>query len=127
MSSTTTTQTVPSYSMGRTLADYDLHHSEPAPETRRAGEDQDEGTEERHNNPPTWETEYRRVPPHRPINRNIDIASRSITLNGAEAFFVYNMFQGIRIVEVSTAFWAFPFVALGGGRDGDGARGHCGS
>lgn len=99
---TTTTQTVPTYSMGRTLADYDLHHSEPAaPEPRQAGEEDQDGSTEKHSNPPDWETEYRRVPPHRPVNRNLDIASRSITLNGVETFFVYNMFHGIRIVEVS--------------------------
>lgn len=104
MSSTTTTQTVPRYSIARTLADYDLHHSEATAETKRT-EEGDQNTRsdstEQGNNPSTWEREYRRVPPHRPVNRELDVASRSITLNGVETFFVYNMFNGIRIVEVS--------------------------
>jgi hypothetical protein len=105
MSTTTTTQTVPRYSIARTLADYDLHHSTPAAEKEGAGEGDESAQLDRNaeqgNNPPGWETEYRRVPPHRPVNRELDVASRSVTLNGVETFFVYNMFNGIRIVEVS--------------------------
>lgn len=100
---TTTTQTVPRYSIARTLADYDLHHS---PADNKGSEDEEADTQngqadsDNNTDPQNWETEYRRVPPHRPVNREIDIASRSVTLNGIETFFVYNMFNGIRIVEV---------------------------
>jgi hypothetical protein len=107
MSTTTvTTQTVPRYSIVRTLADYDIHHSRSAGETGGTKEEEDheaaqpESTEQG-NNPPIWETQYRRVPPHRPVNREIDVASRSITLNAFETFFIYSMFTGIRMVEVS--------------------------
>jgi hypothetical protein len=98
---TTTTQAVPRYSIARTLADYDLHHSTPEKPQAEGEAEQSASAAPETGNPPTWETEYRRVPPHRPVNTQIDVASRSITLNGIETFFVYNMFNGIRIVEVS--------------------------
>ena len=101
--SVTTTKTRPTYSIARTLADYELHHSEPRADA--AGEAAEPASQLRsgnavQGNPPTWETDWRRVPPYRPVNRELDVASRSITLNAVETFFVYNMFHGIQIVEV---------------------------
>jgi len=99
--SVTTTQNPVVYSISRTLADYDLLHSEqqidgsqpvadpnphPAPFTE--------------SNPEGWETEYRRVPAYRPINYDLDFTSRNTTTNNIERFFLINMFGGIRLVEV---------------------------
>ncbi|KAF2152846.1 hypothetical protein K461DRAFT_320610 [Myriangium duriaei CBS 260.36] len=105
--STTTTENPVTYSIVRTLADYELHHSGASasgpvaapsshPPPRRIGQDQ---------NPADWLTEYRRVPPYRPVNTELDFASRNQTLNGIERAFIANMFGGIRIVELLNKTW----------------------
>ena len=97
--SVTTTQNPQTYSIARTLADYNLHHSELDSEEHDATL----------NHRPTattasvvdsWETEYRRVPQPRPIDRELDFDSRNTTLNNIERFFLFNMFGGILIVQV---------------------------
>lgn len=99
--SVTLTENRTTYNFARTLADYDLHHSEAlegvsAEPNQRATP---EGTGE---NPPDWVDEYRRVPEYRPIDHTIDFAYRSVYQNGFEQTFLWNMFTGIRLVSVST-------------------------
>jgi len=94
-STNTTTQTVL-----HVLADYDLHHSgdpknpsEPAPPNYNitaCGE-----------NPLGWDTEHRRVPPYRPINRNLDMTLRPGGMNIAESIFIATMLNGVHLTAVS--------------------------
>ncbi|GAM87651.1 hypothetical protein ANO11243_056780 [Dothideomycetidae sp. 11243] len=106
--SVTTSQNPITYSIQRTLADYDLHHSTPS-----SDDDVFDPSLNTHPQPastiqafgPQWETQYRRVPPHAPVNTGLDIASRSITLNNAERFFIFNMFNGILIVQALNRAW----------------------
>jgi hypothetical protein len=97
-------QTRVTYSIARTLADYELHHSQPFRDTTSLEEAETNSQPLPGNsvesNPPSWETAWRRVPPHRPVNTELDMISRSTTLNAVETFFIYNMFNGIRLVEV---------------------------
>lgn len=99
--SVTTTQNPTVYTIARTLADYELHHSQadqiahdvslnPRPELPSVERDD-------------WETGYRRISPHRPIDYTLDFQSRNTTLNNIERFFLFNMFGGIMIVEVGFA------------------------
>ncbi|KKK24659.1 hypothetical protein AOCH_003696 [Aspergillus ochraceoroseus] len=86
--STTTTQV----STLDILADYDLHHS---------------GSEATSNvepiaNPraPTpqsihWPCHYRRMPPHRPTNRNLDQAERPAGVDLPEFLFIQSMLHGV--------------------------------
>lgn len=96
--SVTLTENRTTYSFSRTLADYDLQHSgednvsespnaQPAPQATG-------------DNPPDWEDNFRRVPDYRPIDYELDFASRNTTTNNIERAFLWNMFNGIMIVSV---------------------------
>jgi hypothetical protein len=82
------------------LADYDLHHSgdpqnfaKPAPPNHN--------TTPNVENPPGWDTEHRRVPPYRPINRNLDMDLRPGGTDFVEAIFIATMLNGVRLTAVS--------------------------
>lgn len=97
--SVTVTENPATYSFARTLADYDLRHSddlEDVPQEPNARPIPD-GTGQ---NPADWEDNYRRVPEYRPIDHTIDFAFRSTYTNNIERAFLWNMFNGIRIVSV---------------------------
>lgn len=98
--SVTVTENRTTYSFARTLADYDVHHSE---EIEDASQHLDhrpepEGTGQ---NPPDWEENYRRVPQYRPIDHELDVQFRSTYTNNIERAFLWNMFTGIRLVSVN--------------------------
>lgn len=99
--SVTTTQNPATYTIVRTLADYDLHHSEPvegSPEGIAPPNPRSEPAAQ--TNPEHWPADYRRVPPIRPVDHTLDFNARNITLNNIETFFLFNMFGGIQIVQV---------------------------
>ncbi|MCJ1445192.1 MAG: hypothetical protein MMC23_005697 [Stictis urceolatum] len=100
--SVTTTQNTCTYSIVRTLADYELHHS--------AEEDPDQAYDPEANRHPTpssqpaenprgWETEFRRVPQFRATNYDLEFESRNKYQNNIERFFIINMFGGIMMVQ----------------------------
>ncbi|KAI4716057.1 hypothetical protein E4T48_07737 [Aureobasidium sp. EXF-10727] len=97
--SVTLTENRTVYSLGRTLADYDLQHSgeendvSEAPNSRPVP--QGAG-----NNPADWEDTFRRVPDYRPVDHNLDFAYRNTTQNGIERAFIWNMFNGIVLTSV---------------------------
>jgi hypothetical protein len=98
--SVTLTENRTVYSLGRTLADYDLQHSgedttdiSETPNSRPAP--QGAG-----NNPADWEDNFRRVPDYRPVDYNLDFAYRDTTQNGIERAFIWNMFSGIVLTSV---------------------------
>ncbi|CAD0106666.1 unnamed protein product, partial [Aureobasidium uvarum] len=102
--SVTLTENRTVYSLGRTLADYDLQHSgeendvSEAPNSRPAP--QGAG-----NNPADWEDTFRRVPDYRPIDHNLDFAYRDTTQNGIERAFIWNMFNGIVLTSATNRLW----------------------
>jgi hypothetical protein len=97
--SVTLTENRTVYSLGRTLADYDLQHSgedtdvSETPNSRPAP--QGAG-----NNPADWEDNFRRVPEYRPVDYDLDFAYRNTTNNGIERAFIWNMFSGIVLTSV---------------------------
>lgn len=52
-------------------------------------------------NPPKWSTKYRRVPPHRPVNKHLDLSERPNGSNTGEWVFVNVMLNGVRLNSVS--------------------------
>ena len=97
----TTTENPATYSIYRTLADYDLHHSGEVAGGRVDTTLNRHPAPQVHEQPRSgWETEYRRVPPYRPANPELDFSLRNQYNNGAEYFFISNMFGGIAWVEV---------------------------
>jgi hypothetical protein len=107
--SVTLTENRTVYSLGRTLADYDLQHSgeetdvSEAPNSRSA-------PQETGNNPADWADNFRRVPDYRPVDYDLDFAYRDTTQNGIERAFIWNMFSGI----VLTSVWGPGLSGTGG-------------
>lgn len=88
-----------------TLKDYTLHFSAATPSlvtASQAGQRTD-ATFSSDFNPDYWPTQYRRIPPYRPINRNLDLAERPNGSNRAEWLFVQVMMNGVRLQSVSLA------------------------
>lgn len=52
-------------------------------------------------NPPYWPKNYRRVPPHRPINKYLDLSERPNGATTGEWVFVNVMLNGVRLNSVS--------------------------
>jgi hypothetical protein len=92
MSSTTTT-TAPTLSL---LADYELHHSTPSPSASLSSPPQSQSPAPvQQANPVNWPTHHRRIPPYRPINRNLDFAERSAGSSVPEYIFIQAMLHGV--------------------------------
>ena len=100
MATTTTTTTITT--LERTpatiLNDYALHHSRQRRETEGPRTPSTASPA-----PPAsdWDTTHRRVPSHRPINRDRDQSEVRVYLNNAERAFVSIMFTGLFINAVS--------------------------
>ncbi|THX71738.1 hypothetical protein D6D05_08133 [Aureobasidium pullulans] len=92
------------YSLGRTLADYDLQHSGEENEftetTNSRPAPQGAG-----NNPADCEDNFRRVPDYRPVDHELDFAYRDTTQNGIERAFIWNMFSGIVLTSYTNRLW----------------------
>lgn len=52
-------------------------------------------------NPQTWPSDFRLVPPYRPINRNLDQAERPYGANMLEFTFITVMLAGVRMQSVN--------------------------
>jgi hypothetical protein len=91
MSVTTTSNTL-TYSALSVLADYEVHHSEHGDQPAPAPNDT---PVLRTSNPPDWPTNYRRIPEHRPINRELDQSERRVYQNPIEHAFIATMFTGL--------------------------------
>lgn len=100
---TTAARTVTATTIDDTLKDYTLHFSAATPRSAissHAGQ-QTDATSSSDPNPDYWPTQYRRIPPYRPINRNLDLAERPNGSNRAEWLFVQVMMNGVRLQSVS--------------------------
>lgn len=101
--SVTTTDNARVTSLRHTLADYDLHHSQPthdraseapSPNSRPAGDSS--------SSPAEWETQWRRVPAYRPVNPSlIESGGRNEFNNAIERNFIRVMFGGVWMQAVS--------------------------
>jgi len=99
MSNRTTTTTLQQdhlrdYTIRLTGGGSDTTASEPSPESAAP-------TPATIENPPNWETEYRDVPPYRPINRQLDRDSRPWGSNAVETPIIVAMMHGVWLKSVS--------------------------
>lgn len=98
-------------------SDYDLHHSNSlslSPPTENETQNlnshpslnQQSANENSENH--EWANHYRRVPPYRPINHDLDQGERRVYLNAAERAFITMMFLGVRsnAVRLSSSYLA---------------------
>ncbi|KAH6649278.1 hypothetical protein F5144DRAFT_500291 [Chaetomium tenue] len=109
MSSTTTTQTQ-TRTRQTVLRDYELHHSASSPRTAQTNQPAlATGGHLTSRNPPDWPTAHRRVPPHRPINRERDQSEVRVYTSPAEQVFVGTMFTGVLIYATAAKVWRGTF------------------
>jgi len=81
------------------LTDYDLHHS-GAPENPATPNPPNRQTSPPTETPENWDTEHRRVPPYRPIDRSLLGPERPDGVNPIETTFIYLMLHGVGVVSV---------------------------
>lgn len=98
--SLTTTDNPLTYATVRLLADYDLQHSD-IPEGTTPAAPNPHPAPANVENPPDWETNWRRVPAYRPADPEIDFEFRNTYNNNIERAFLWHMFRGVRLVSVS--------------------------
>jgi hypothetical protein len=99
MSATTTIQAQPAV-LQTVLQDYRLHHSEASGDAAKVESSRSLQNTAATSQPPAWDVPHRRVPPHRPTNRERDQAETSVYLNGIERTFITTMFTGLFINAV---------------------------
>ncbi|EON67981.1 hypothetical protein W97_07127 [Coniosporium apollinis CBS 100218] len=109
MSVTTTTDSA-RYQIHSHLVDYELHHSgtsgpAPPPEAHPVPSTVDQqGLNAR--NPESWPTDHRRIPPYRPINRELDMSQRRVYTSVPERIFIEVMFTGVATNASVSQIWA---------------------
>ncbi|KAF3770721.1 hypothetical protein M406DRAFT_35761 [Cryphonectria parasitica EP155] len=80
------------------LRDYDVHLStDPSAAAPPPNSDhQPRASQQRsHSNPPNWNGAHRGVPPHRPVNRDLDFSQRPWNGQLVGDAFVFTMFTGV--------------------------------
>ena len=105
MSLTTTTNPA-TVAAVQVLQDYNLHHSGTPENPQTAPPPNDRNAEEETSdvNPSWWPTDHNRVPPHRPINHNLDRDQRPGGLDPVEQMFIFTLLHGVGI----NAVWVDP-------------------
>ena len=99
--SVTTTDNARITTVRHLLADYDLHHSQPSlDESSAAPEPNFQGIRSE-SNPTDWETQWRRVPAHRPVDPSLLEGDRNTYTNNIERTFIRVMFGGVHMQAVS--------------------------
>jgi hypothetical protein len=88
----TVTASTPRARPQRYPADYDIYTSDVATTTVRSL------TTEKARR---WPNHYRRIPAHRPINRNLDQSQRKVYTSSGERVFLTMMFTGLQVNVVS--------------------------
>lgn len=107
MSVTTSTDSL-RYAAHNYLADYELHHSDtrvssalkpnshPDPRLLDQPTSLRTDVEVAFRNPKTWPANHRRIPPYRPINKNLDQSQRRVYTSTGERMFLTVMFTGLQ-------------------------------
>ncbi|RMJ27120.1 hypothetical protein PHISP_02006 [Aspergillus sp. HF37] len=112
MASTSTTTSTTFHSARRRPraypADYDVRVTNvtpTAPSTQATLENSLEAPS--HRNPPEWPDNYRRIPVHRPVNRNLDQSQRRVYTSFAEQVFLTMMFTGLEVNVIANRIWKY--------------------
>lgn len=98
--SVTTTNSVSSTVL-QALTDYDIHHTGDPEHPRTPEPPNSQRQPSPLDSPENWDTDHRRVPPHRPINHELRGPERPNGVNAIEVGFIFTMFLGVRVIAVS--------------------------
>jgi len=92
--------------MLQTLADYDVRHS-GNPEHPRTPEPPNPQTEVSPSveNPEDWDSEHRRVPAYRPVDRSRLGPERPDGVNAIERTFIFTMLNGVGLIAKVNRVW----------------------
>lgn len=101
--SVTTTNPVSSTVL-QALTDYDIHHTGDPEHPRTPDPPNPQRRSSSSENPETWDSDHRRVPPYRPINHELRGPERPNGVNAIEVGFIFTMFLGVRTIAVSLRF-----------------------
>ncbi|KAE8340694.1 hypothetical protein BDV24DRAFT_151814 [Aspergillus arachidicola] len=99
--STTTTESPTTRTTVSVLTDYELHHSEP----QASAPPNETPTQVSVQHPANWPVDHLRVPPYRPINRNLDWNERTAGTHPAEMAFIQIMLHGVWINAAASRLW----------------------
>uniref|UniRef100_A0A093UKI5 Uncharacterized protein n=1 Tax=Talaromyces marneffei PM1 TaxID=1077442 RepID=A0A093UKI5_TALMA len=81
-------------------SEYEVHHSNTSPSLDNETHDEPLSTSQQpvnvNSEGPEWANHYRRIPPYRPVNRNLNQGERRVYINDAERAFITIMFLGVR-------------------------------
>ncbi|KAL2814217.1 hypothetical protein BDW59DRAFT_167281 [Aspergillus cavernicola] len=110
--STSTTATTTSIRTARLRvrgypADYDVYESNVAASnspSQQVATGATTGATRAHS-PPGWPDDYRRIPPHRPINRHLDQSQRRVYTSLGERAFLTIMFTGLEMNVIANRLW----------------------
>jgi len=110
--SVTTTSNARILTTASYLADYDLHHSQPSDSTSSPAPAPNTHTSSSAAaNPPNWETQWNRVPAHRPVRNQLD-AQRNTYTSEIERNFVRVMFGGESSLSFQSLIYSWvPFLS----------------
>lgn len=97
-----TTTNAPSHTLSTILSDCSIHLSSTHQYVSVAQSDTSTPSPLINQNPSSWPTHHRRVPPYRPVNCDLDPAERIVYNSRVEQGFITTMFFGIRIITVPT-------------------------
>lgn len=100
MSFTTTTNTS-RLTLQQTLGDYEIHVTGAPQESQPKATPNSSTTQGITRNPASWPREYHRIPPRRPVNRELDWSQRPLGANLGEMVFLNIMFSGVSLNAVS--------------------------
>lgn len=121
--SVTTTDNARINTLRHSLADYDLHHSQPSDEESRQAPAPNPQDDVIASNPPDWESQWRRVPAYRPINPALLDGDRNHFNNAIEQNFIRVMFGGVHLQAVcflrAPSEWILLIVCRGQVRSGE--------
>ncbi|KAH7395993.1 hypothetical protein BKA64DRAFT_675093 [Cadophora sp. MPI-SDFR-AT-0126] len=102
--SVTTTANPITLSLQQTLGDYEVHVTGDTQETRPV-ESLNSRQPNTVANPPSWPRNYHRVPPRRPVNKNLDRSERPLGANPGEQLFLNVMFTGVSLNAGMAQLW----------------------
>lgn len=103
--SVTTTSNPRVTELRHVLADYDLHHSQPSPDTAGPAPAPNTQPQPTRSNPADWESEWRRVPAYRAVDPSLIHGDRNHVNDEIERNFIRVMFGGVWMQSVSAHDW----------------------
>ncbi|GIZ38258.1 hypothetical protein CKM354_000167900 [Cercospora kikuchii] len=106
--SVTTTDNARITTLRHTLADYELHHSQPTAEqaTQAPAPNSRDEQQQSLDNPAGWEDRWRRVPAYQPVNPElIHGGGRNQVQNEIERNFIRVMFSGVWLQSAGSHLW----------------------